>query len=69
MALRVLSILGDKYKNEGPTMNTYDDFVKYLNGLNADWVKAMQRVSPQMLIALLEYSRSFYYRYFQALPP
>lgn len=35
-------------------INSYSDLVDFLNGLNATWVKAMRRVSPQLLIDLLE---------------
>lgn len=35
-------------------INSYRDLVDFLNGLNASWVKAMRRVSPQLLIELLE---------------
>jgi uncharacterized protein (TIGR03083 family) len=30
-------------------IHSYNDLVAYLNNLNADWVKAMKRVSPQVL--------------------
>jgi uncharacterized protein (TIGR03083 family) len=35
-------------------INNYSDLVDYLNQLNATWVKAMRRVSPQTLVELLE---------------
>ncbi|MDB5147326.1 MAG: hypothetical protein JWQ57_1346 [Mucilaginibacter sp.] len=35
-------------------INSYRDLVDFLNDLNASWVKAMRRVSPQLLIELLE---------------
>lgn len=35
-------------------IHSYKDLVEYLNRLNADWVKAMKRVSPKTLIELLE---------------
>ena len=35
-------------------INNYSDLVDYLNGLNATWVKAMRRMSPQTLVQLLE---------------
>ncbi|WPV02302.1 maleylpyruvate isomerase N-terminal domain-containing protein [Mucilaginibacter sp. cycad4] len=37
----------------GP-VNSYSDLVDFLNGLNAAWVKAMRRVSPQLLTDFLE---------------
>ncbi|MFS2185273.1 maleylpyruvate isomerase N-terminal domain-containing protein [Mucilaginibacter sp. Mucisp84] len=35
-------------------INNYSDLVDFLNGLNATWVNAMKRVSPQLLTNLLE---------------
>lgn len=35
-------------------INSYSDLVDFLNGLNATWVNAMRRVSPQLLTDLLE---------------
>lgn len=37
-----------------PIINSYNDLVDYLNRLNAEWVLAMKRVSPQLLTDLLE---------------
>jgi hypothetical protein len=37
-----------------PAMHSYHDLVDYLNRINADWVTAMQRVSPQLLVEMLE---------------
>lgn len=53
--IRALSILRDDYFGEKPeNIDTYQDLVRYLNRLNADWVCAMKRVSPHVLIELLE---------------
>ena len=35
-------------------INSYADLVHFLNDLNATWVQAMKRTSPQLLIELLE---------------
>ena len=40
-----------------------------LNGLNADWVKAMKRVSPQMLIVLHQVTGPMYCQYYALLKP
>src|SRR6187549_3532186 len=48
--IRILSMLRDGYSGERPNIQSYQDLVDYLNGLNADWVMAMRRVSPEMLI-------------------
>jgi len=50
-------------------INSYRDLVDYLNELNAIWVKAMDRVSPQQLVDLLETTGPEYHRYLDSLPP
>jgi hypothetical protein len=67
--IRVLSILRDNYYGEQPIINSYQDLVDFLNGLNADWVKAMKRVSPQMLILLHEATGKPFCDYFKSLKP
>ncbi len=53
--LRTLSFSRDNYFGETPPeINSYIDLVAYLNQLNASWVGATKRLSPQVLIALLE---------------
>jgi uncharacterized protein (TIGR03083 family) len=54
-SLRRLSLVRDRYQGETPgRIASYDDLVIFLNRLNADWVKAARRISPQALIELLE---------------
>ncbi|HEX7182078.1 MAG TPA: maleylpyruvate isomerase family mycothiol-dependent enzyme [Thermoanaerobaculia bacterium] len=53
--LRRLSMQRDGYFGEKPeNISSYQDLVDFLNRLNADWVKAAKRVSPRILIDLLE---------------
>ncbi len=53
--LRTLSISRDGYIGEQPeNIHSYQDLVTFLNNLNMSWTNAMRRVSPQMLISLLE---------------
>jgi len=53
--LRRLSIVRDRFFGEKPeNADSWDGLVAFLNGLNADWVKAFRRVSPPVLIDLLE---------------
>lgn len=55
--LRRLSIVRDRFFGEKPdNADSYDGLVAFLNGLNADWVKAFRRVSPPVLVDLLEHS-------------
>jgi hypothetical protein len=63
-------MLRDGYKGDPPAnINTYHDLVSYLNRLNADWVKAMRRLSPVLLIDWLEKSGSEYTAFLQTLDP
>ncbi|WP_299454859.1 maleylpyruvate isomerase N-terminal domain-containing protein [uncultured Microscilla sp.] len=68
--IRLLSILRDDYMGDPPEdVHTYSKLVAYLNRLNADWVQAMKRVSPQMLVALHELTGKPYYDYYASLDP
>ncbi|HAA10389.1 MAG TPA: hypothetical protein DCE41_01335 [Cytophagales bacterium] len=54
-SLRTLSMQRDRYFGEAmPPIEGYLDLVAWLNQLNADWVEATQRLSPQVLTLLLE---------------
>jgi len=54
-ALRRLSVGRDRHVLAPPRLPVtgYRDLVGFLNGLNAEWVTAMRRVSPQLLTELL----------------
>jgi uncharacterized protein (TIGR03083 family) len=52
-----------------PQINSYQDLVAFLNELNAVWVKAMKRVSPQLLIEQLESACKHHLEYLQSLDP
>ncbi|MDX2067990.1 MAG: maleylpyruvate isomerase N-terminal domain-containing protein [Haliscomenobacter sp.] len=68
--LRTLSMSRDGYFGEKPNpIESYGDLVAYLNRLNADWVKAFKRVSPTVLIELLELTGSQYNTYLKTLNP
>lgn len=68
--IRVLSMLRDGYFGETPSnISTYQDLLVYLNGLNADWVKGMKRVSPTVLIQLLESTGREFIEYYKTLDP
>lgn len=55
--LRTLSMQRDHYFGEKPPqINGYKDLVGWLNQLNHDWVKAMNRLSPAVMILLHEAS-------------
>jgi uncharacterized protein (TIGR03083 family) len=68
--LRRLSVSRDHYFGDKPeNINSYQDLVDYLNRLNADWVKAARRISPRILIALLESTGTEVYELFKSLDP
>ena len=68
--IRGLSISRDKYFGEKPPEDTsYQALVDFLNRLNADWVKATKRMSPEVLINLLETSGKVYYEHLKELDP
>lgn len=67
--IRVLSMLRDNYQGESPNDFSYNGLVKYLNRLNVDWVQAMKRVSPEMLILMHEVTGKPYYEYYASLDP
>src|SRR5688572_11600298 len=67
--IRTLSMLHDGYFGEKPEIKSYQDLVDFLNRLNADWVKAMKRVSPEMLIFLHEITGPLYCHYLESLDP
>jgi len=48
-------------------INSYSDLVNFIQKLNKDWILASRRLSPQILIKLLEYSENELYEYFKTL--
>ena len=68
--LRMLSIVRDKYVGDPPDqINSYDDLLRYLNKLNADFVAAMKRVSPANLLQLMETTGKQYCEQLNSLDP
>lgn len=67
--IRVLSNLRDRHQGESPEINSYQDLLDYLNRLNAEWVQAMKRVSPRILIDLLKLTGKPYIEYYSSLDP
>lgn len=53
----------------GFPINSDAELVQYLNTLNADWVKAARRLSPAVLIDLLETTNPQVYNLFKSLDP
>ncbi|TDW52206.1 uncharacterized protein (TIGR03083 family) [Flavobacterium sp. 270] len=68
--LRGLSISRDQYFGEKPeNINSYADLVNFLNQLNMTWTNATKRLSPNVLINLLETTGKQYQEHLQTLNP
>lgn len=65
--MRILSGLRDDHPIPGPEINSYKDLVTHINALNAEWVKAMKRISPEVLISLLKFTSEPIYEYYTSL--
>lgn len=65
--MRVLASAQDYTGDPPGEINSYQDLVSYLNKLNADWVKAMKRVSPDTIIKLLEVTQQDLIAYYHSL--
>jgi len=67
--IRRLSYQRDKAPMVPPEspIESYRDLVAFLNQLNADWVKAAQRISPRLLIEFLEVTGSQVCELFKSL--
>lgn len=68
--LRTLSIQRDGYYGEEPVgLHDFQELVNWLNRLNADWVKATRRLSPQVLIHLHQSTGPLVSDYYASLHP
>lgn len=66
--LRTLSISRDRYFGEIPeNINSYSDLVDFLNQLNMTWTNATKRLSPNVLINLLESTGKEFSEHIQSL--
>ncbi len=53
----------------GRPINSYADLVAYLNHLNAEWVAASRRLSPQVLMDLMDLAVPQLHAYLESLDP
>ncbi|MEP6724498.1 MAG: maleylpyruvate isomerase N-terminal domain-containing protein [Bacteroidota bacterium] len=68
--MRTMSMLRDNHFGDPPgKIYSNEDLVNYLNGLNASWVQAMKRVSPQVMTALMEITGKQYNQQIASLDP
>lgn len=65
--MKILSGLRDDHPIQGPEINSYKDLVTHINALNEEWVKAMKRISPEVLISLLKFTSEPVYEYYASL--
>lgn len=69
-SLRTISAVRDGYVgNDTSSLATYGELVGRLNELNAEWVAACRRLSPQMITNLLEKIGNEYVRVLSSLDP
>lgn len=66
-ALRKISAGRDGYLRTAAEINTHSNLLDYLNGLNADWVKAYKRISPQVLTHQMAWAQDEFYKYLLTL--
>jgi uncharacterized protein (TIGR03083 family) len=50
-------------------VSSYADLVRYLNRLNAEWVTACRRLSPPVLMDLLDFTAAQVHAFFRSLDP
>lgn len=69
--IRRLSFQRDKIPLPPPPLQIeyYQDLVAFLNQLNAEWVKAAQRISPKLLIEFLDITGAQVSQFFKTLDP
>jgi len=67
--LRAISFYRDNYTVAASHINSYADLVAYLNELNMSWTNATKRVSPELLIELLESTGKQYIAQLEKLDP
>ena len=70
-SLRRLSVQRDNFvdNTDVPDINSYDDIVSHIQKLNRDWMEVSRRLSPAILIDLLEYSDKQFYAFLKTLNP
>jgi len=69
-SLRTVSSRRDAYRPRGgPVLRTYQDVVAYINVINREWVEASERLSPPLLIELLDRYGPLEAQLLAALPP
>ena len=69
-SIRRLSFGRDGLQSAPDTpISSYADLVSYLNRLNAEWVTACRRLSPQNLMDFLDFTAAQVHVFFESLDP
>lgn len=68
-ALRKISVGRDGFRLPPAEIKSTEQLTQYLNSLNAGWVEAYRRVSPQILIQQLDTAHDDLYGYLLTLDP
>lgn len=66
-SLRKLSIQRDNHCEIESDLHSYKDLVNFIQELNKTWIEASKRLSPQVLISLLEISENWFYEFIKTL--
>lgn len=66
-AIRRLAIGRDAYQTEFPEIQSEQGLLNHINELNADWVQAYKRVSPEILIEQLQLTQVQMLEYLHSL--
>lgn len=67
--LRRLSAQRDGYFVEPVSVNSYSNLVGFIQELNSSWISATKRISPKILISLLEQAETELYEFLRSLDP
>ncbi len=68
-ALRRVSSGRDNHFGKAPAITSDSGLVDFLNELNADWVNAYKRVSPQILVKQISAAQEDFYEYLLTIDP
>jgi uncharacterized protein (TIGR03083 family) len=67
--LRAIAYYRDNHLEAASNINSYAELVAYLNQLNLSWTNATKRISPQLLVELLETTGKQYIIELEKLAP
>ncbi len=47
--IAIISGRRDHFRPSGPSIEDYEQLISFINRLNVEWVRALRRISPQLL--------------------